>query len=465
MNHKRPSDTFRSGRRQLLTWTAVLVLAGSVAGCDSGLLDVNDPTTLTPEDLGGPEAVSVVLNGMIRGFREAHDSYVRYAVYLTDEMIASGTITDRTQVDFRDLRAKNVTLTNGLYEPMQTARVTAEDVVQDFSENLGNEDFAAVEDELRTGITLGNLNAGYVHILFGELYCRAVVDERGPALSSDEVMQEALSFLEAAEQTAGDAGREDVAVAARVGQARARLWLGQYEEAAALASQVPTEFVYLTEYSSNTFGQSNELMQWTWGQGGPNIRWTIGDGTAAQRDHERFMYFVEWAAQGLIDSVAPGMTADLAVLPVNLQLLYPQLSSPVTLASGWEARMIEAEAALRNGDPEDAEDIVNDLLTDPEQSANPMRAVNPELTTSRGGGRIPAMGSFEPVDFTGDLASDLEQLARARTAGLWLTGSRQGTLRRFAEDDGVDLFPERRGDDVCLPVPQQEIDNNPNVGG
>lgn len=127
--------------------------------------------------------------------------------------------------------------------------------------------------------------------------------------------------------------------------------------------------------------------------------------------------------------------------------------------------MIEAEAALRGGDVDEAEDIVNELLTDPDQAANPMLAVNPGLTSSRMGGRIPAMGAFEPVDFTGETASDLRKLARARTAGLWLTGIRQGTFRRLAENDGVDLFPERRGDDVCLPVPQQEIDNNPNLGG
>lgn len=127
--------------------------------------------------------------------------------------------------------------------------------------------------------------------------------------------------------------------------------------------------------------------------------------------------------------------------------------------------MIEAEAALRAGDPGEAEDIVNELLTDPEQAANPMLSVNPDLTSSRRGGRIPPMGAFEPVSFTGEMASDLRTLARARAAGLWLTGIRQGTFRRFSESDGVDMFPDRRGDDVCLPVPQQEIDNNPNVGG
>lgn len=115
--------------------------------------------------------------------------------------------------------------------------------------------------------------------------------------------------------------------------------------------------------------------------------------------------------------------------------------------------MIEAEVELRTGSPGAAEGDVNDLLTDPDQTANPMLAVNPDLE----------IGAFEEVDFTGDLANDLPQLARARLAGLWLTGQRQGTLRRFVENDGVDLYPDRGGDDVAFPIVQQEIDNNPNL--
>lgn len=114
--------------------------------------------------------------------------------------------------------------------------------------------------------------------------------------------------------------------------------------------------------------------------------------------------------------------------------------------------MIEAENMLRNGSPEAAEDLVNGLLTDP--SVNPMLDVNPTLP----------LGSFDTVDFTGNLQEDLPQLARARAAGLWLSGTRQGTLRRFATEDGVNLYPANtQGDDVSFPVVQQEIDNNPNV--
>lgn len=113
--------------------------------------------------------------------------------------------------------------------------------------------------------------------------------------------------------------------------------------------------------------------------------------------------------------------------------------------------MIEAEVELRTGDPEVAEDDVNALLEDATQSLNPMRAANPDLQ----------LGAFDPVDFTGDLQNDLTELARARAAGLWLSGARQGYLRRIAERDGVDLYPSQtQGDDRSFPIVQQEINNN-----
>lgn len=124
--------------------------------------------------------------------------------------------------------------------------------------------------------------------------------------------------------------------------------------------------------------------------------------------------------------------------------------------------MIEAEAMLRNGQAQTAQELVNRLLSSP--GLNPMTKVNPALND----GEAPDMGAFDPVDFTdggGFVAEDdLPELARARSAGLWLSGQRQGTFRRFVEQDGVNLYPEgTQGDDTSFPVQKQELDNNPNI--
>ena len=433
---------------------AVLVAALAAASCD-GLLDVEDPTIVTPDQLSGPQAVPTVLNGLVRDFQEAYDDHVRYTSMFTDEMILAGTFQGRVEVDERRVRSENQQITGELYEPLQRARQSAEDAIASFEGSLDDPEFESVQPTLREGIARGNLIAGYLHLMMAELYCQAVVDPAGPALPSDETAQEALAFLGTAEARAEEFGLPGIASAARVGQARAHLWLGNLSEAASAAGEVPSGFVRVVEYSSNSPEQNNELAQFTWGFI-QQIRWSVGDGTTAERDNERYDYLDEWVDQGLIDP-DPGadFSSQNAVIPVVLQQLYDEQASDMVLASGWEARMIEAEVELRTGDPEVAEDMVNELLTDPAQAVNPMLAVNPDLSP----------GAFDPVDFTGSPSNDLPQLARARAAGLWLTGQRQATSRRFAERDGVDLYPTRDGGDldVCLPIPQQEKDDNPNL--
>lgn len=448
-----PEDSeFRPRSRRGVSAVALAVLAGlALTACDD-TLDVTDPSVVDPEALEGPEGVSTRANGMVRDFQDAYDDYVRYAAMFTDEMVLSGTFQGRVEVDDRRITADNVQITGELYEPIQRSRQATDDLIESFEANLDDPDFSAVRGQMENALARAHLFAGYIRVMLAEMYQAAVTDSLGPALGPDEVMGEALGLLEEAEARADDLGLQGVADAARVGQARAHLWLGNLGEIEDLTSDVPTGFVHQVEYSENTDDQENEMAQFTWGFSGILIRWSVGDGTTAERGNEEFAHLDEWIDQGLIDP-DPGLSAQNESVPVVLQTLYDAPDRNMVLASGWEARMIEAEVELRTGSPGAAEGDVNDLLTDPDQTANPMLAVNPDLE----------IGAFEEVDFTGDLANDLPQLARARLAGLWLTGQRQGTLRRFVENDGVDLYPDRGGDDVAFPIVQQEIDNNPNL--
>ena len=70
---------------------------------------------------------------------------------------------------------------------------------------------------------------------------------------------------------------------------------------------------------------------------------------------------------------------------------------------------------------------------------------------------------------TGDLLADLKTVADERARELWLTGDRLTTSRRFRLELGVDLFPSVKdaiggGDDIAFPIPQLELDTNPNLG-
>lgn len=431
------------------------------AACDGSVLDTEDPDVTTPGQLEGPGAVPILTAGVINDFREAYDGQVLYTGLFTDEFVLAGTFPTRREVDERDILKSNATLNTALYETTHTARLTADEALELFAGALGDPAFEGAEGLLARGLAVASFYAGYSRILLAEAWCQSILGgpdgEAGP-LPSDDRMEEALALLQDAEGAAVDAGRSDFELAARIGQARALLWLGRYAEASQVAATVPTDFVFRAEYSDNTLPEENEVFQFTWGEG-EALRWTVGNGVIPQRHDEKYAYYDEWVSLGLI---IPPDENDLEPfggtgVPVSPQTVYSATSpgggrgADIVLASGWEARMIEAENALRAGDAGGAEAIVNPLLADP--AASPLRQVNPGVPEA----------AFAPVDFTGDLATDLAELARARQAGLWLTGERIATSRRYL-DDGVDLFPQgTRGTQIAMPVLEQELNNNPNI--
>ena len=423
---------------------AGLGLAGAVAGlmaaCDDPL-GVKAPGALTADELTGPAAVQNLISGMIGDFAEAYDDYARYAGMFTDEFILSGTFPTRLEVDDRRIVPDNSTVTGAVYEPLSTARFSADTGVVSFTAVLSDSDFAAVTDLLGEGIAYGRFFGGYSRVLLSELYCQSAI-AGGAFLSSDDRMQDALDLLIQAEAAGNDAGISALTNAAIVGQARANLWLGNNAAAAAAARRVPTGFEFVLDYSENDRAQFNEVHSFTWGRAGQVIRWTVGDGTEVVRANERFAYFDEWVTLGLIDPNPPSSFESFnSAISVQLQLLYDDGLQPIVLASKAEADLIEAEVALRASDFVTANTLVNNL-----------RSTN---------------WSLPAIDFAAmtTLVARLTQLAQERSRELWLTGQRLGTLRRLRANDGINLYPSNSSasfDQTCFPVPQQEVDNNTN---
>jgi hypothetical protein len=456
---------------RLLVVLAVVASAAAVA-CHGGLLDVKDPNVVTPSQVGGAAGLPNQINGLVGDFQNAFEGYALYTGLFTDEFILSGTFPSRIDVDERNVTYDNGTVTDDVWSPLQVSRASADTGSTNFRADLQDPDFSDVQDQLKQGIALSDLYGGYDREFLAEFYCQAVIEDRAAAVTPAEAAQAALQKFQDAETSAQAAGMSDVEMAAVVGQARAQVYLASspadYAAAAALVQNVPTDFTYLSEYSSNTNAQCNDVYGYTRGVCNLSLRWTVGDSLSSNRHHEKWAYLQEWENQGLLQVSPPGLKpVDVGVNAIVLQHLYDGAGSPILLASGWEAQMIIAESELRNGQTAAAQNRVNALLTDAAQANNPMLVVNPALAGPHagvGGTTLPAMGAFAPVSFDGTLADDLPQLARARAAGLWLSGQRQGTLRRFRAGDGVDLYPAgTQGDGTSLPIPKQEVDNNPNL--
>jgi len=448
-------DRQRSRAGWAWAWIALLGLAATGCNIDK-MLEVDDPDIVTPDQAAGPTAVPATVAGMVGDFQAAFAGYAIYAALFTDEMILAGTFPTRIDVDERNVQLdpNNGSLEDDMFGPFQVARESADRNRTSWTGAIDDPDYASVQDDLKEGFALANLYGGYLRTMMAEAYCAVVLEPKGEPMTPEATMEAALTRLQEAQTVATQYGLTDIAMAARVGQARALMYLGRYDEAAAVVASVPEDFVFRAEYSDNQSSQYNLMHAYTWGTSPFILRWTVGDGTAGNRHNERWPYFDEWVSQGLLVDDPPGFEAVEIGVGVALQLVYddPAVSMPV--ASGWEAQMDIAEAELRSGQVAQAEARVNALLANP--SVNPLLAMNQGLP----------LAAFTPVTFTGTIATDLTEMARARASGLWLNTDRQATLRRYYQNDGDDLYPTgTQGDDVSFPIPQQEIDNNPHVSG
>lgn len=446
-------------QRPLGRLAAVGLLAVVIPACS---LEVFDPDIITPEDVADPAAIPVVIAGMVGDFQTAYDFWALYNGLITDEFLTAGTFPTRREVQERQMLVQNTSLNADLWEPIHTNRFSSDNAVANLVPLLGDPELEGQQELIQEGIAFGQYYGAYARVMLAEMFCQSILGGGDPEqvnyesspIGPDERMAQAASLFQAAEASATAAGRSDLAEAARVGQAHANMWLGNYSQAASAAATVDPGFLFVSEYSSNDPSQYNKVYQFTYGDGGNPVRWTVGDGTEESRFFEKFDFYDEWVAVGLVDA-NPDPTSFQAFdqeIEIHLQTIYgggfpaPNATgqaASMLIATGFEADIIEAEALYRSGNSAGAAALINSRLT---TGDNPFGKV------------------FSPVAFTGDFEDDIAEIGRAYLAGLWLTGNRHHFVRRVLRNDGVDLFPdEQPGSDTAFPVPQQEIDNNPDL--
>lgn len=413
------------------TVATAIATALVLSACSSDL-QVSDPVNLTPDDLGASAPIGITINGARGAFQRAYDRHVLYTDLLGDAFVAAGTYPYMAEVDDRIIRANNEGLLGDMYVPLSVARFMADTAIAllDLAKGgVGVDETARLE-----GLAQSRYFGGYTRAMLAEAYCASALSG-GPALSSDERMADALAVFKDAEAMATTANSTKLVTAARLGQARAYLWLGNYPAAATAAALVPaTGFRIDAIYSNASVGQKNYVARMTYAID-EAIRFTVGDGTVSFLNNEKFPYLEDFIAIGLMER-RPDMTSFNSAVPVVGQLKMANGDSPIPMGSSAEAMLIRAEVLMRAGDLGGAAALVN-----------PLRAV----------WGLPA------ISFTGPLTADLRVMAKERSRELYLTGERLTTMRRYLKD-GVDLFTTGTGGTAtCFPVPQQELDTNPNA--
>jgi hypothetical protein len=405
---------------------------------------VNLPTTYA----GAAARFATALSG--RYNREG--GLIMQTATLTDEMISTDGFGTRNAIDRRAVGEGNAAAYDP-YQYLQRARAEAVNAAVLFSETSQS---GSVEHA-----NLYNI-IGFSELLMAEAFCSGVplslVDvngefQNGAQQSTEQLLDSAVvAFQQALTMAGSNAAYADEANLARIGIARARMFMGRYAEAAAMAAQVPSTFRYIIGYDAATQETANVVEQ----MGNGEKRWGVVDREGVNgldflsaRDPR-----VPWGSAGGTLYGNDGNGADGGVTgPHYSQLKYPARGSDVLLASGMEARFIEAEAALK---------------------ANNVAVFTTQLNAARAAGTIArdvvvTLPALTDAEIGATATERARTLFRERAFSLWLTAHRVGDLRRmqrhfgFAQDQiwpiGADMRGNQYGDDVSMDIPLEERNN------
>jgi hypothetical protein len=228
----------------------------------------------------------------------------------------------------------------------------------------------------------------------------------------------------------------------RVGKARAWVNLNDYAKAAQIvgaggdgagSAAVPTSFVYNAEFSKLTTSTVNDVYDW--------MLATRNFGASDKEGINGLDYVSSHDPRVRVDGTKLGAGQDGTPTPTINQ--FPSTDSPVPLASGIEARLIEAEAQLKTSD-----------------AVSFMATLNAARTTLAG---------LAPLVDPGTTDARVNLLFRERAFWMYMTSHRLGDMRRLLRQysraaetvfpTGPYLHGGRYGPDVTL-IPAQAERNN-----
>ena len=423
------------------------ILALTLAGCDTdGLVDLTDPDIITAGVATDTANINELRSGALFEFARAvsgtaanNDTpgIVGITGLMTDEMWFASTFIGPQEIDRRNIENTNndVFLT---YQRIHRAR--------NFADRASEQYTAAGRSNTAAQAMLSNL-AGFSLIFLAENFCSGVPVSRtslggeltfGAPQTTEQLVDSALVRFDAALAQATAANSAPQQNVARVGRARALLIRGDFAGAAAAVANVPADFVYNVDYSENASGQNNGVWY--------NVNSERRASVASQEGVNGIRFFNRGATNNTIDPRAPADSTGTglgASIQHYRQTKYATRGADIPLATGIEAQLIRAEAALNKG-----------------QSA----AYLPILNQLRQG-----VTGLAPLTDPGNPQARVRQFFQERAFWLWLTAHRLGDLRRMVKHYGFDqnqvfptgqtIFGSPYGSDVNFPIPFQEVNN------
>ena len=394
-------------------------IALGLAGCD---LDVTNPGIIDAaafDPSGDALALSLSAQQLFFG---AFQTVVSSGGLLSEELWTGAVRIEQNDISRRNISPVNLDVNSTVFAPLSRAFVTNDDVVATLSSGAG-----AASD---LNLARSSMAAGFSLVLLAEQMCEGVI-RQSRALTTDEVLDSAIVRFERAVAVATAAGPSGAAIvsASNVGLARAHLQKGDNAAAAATAALVPSTFAgysVLTKDDEANRGLGNGI----YGA-------SIGNVQSVPSHYQITDARVQWLNTGVA-------AQDPTLNPRVQQQKYTSYAAPIRIASYLEARYILAEAELKGGNPAAAIALIAERIspTVAGVAATPLAA-----TTTLG------------------------QLMELRAREFWLEGKKLGDIRRNPAEKAYYTAPGAPyykgigtfGSDVCFPIPQEEVNTNPNL--
>ena len=433
-----------------------LMPLAAVVAC-SGIFDVKAPDVVTPEKLESASGAKLLMNGAIYRMNLVSPYLLYYADVMSDQYSTAFTTDFLDQRVHSEVLNSSVVIGGYVYTQAQFMRVEATQAIPPMRQFV-NESSGPTRAQIGRMYTI----RGYGELLMGEMMCSglplssAVVGtlKMGPPVSRDSMLKVAVSDFDSA-FTAGVGDSARLGNMAKVLKGRALLDLDQPAAAAAAVAGVPTNFNFMTDFSTTTTSNF------------PGYYPGYGYATVPDREGINGLPYVSANDPRVpLTPITTGVVYASGV-PLNPR---PYAYTPYyagyqvtsyknfSLISGVEARLIEAEAALRAGDNAGSLAILNSLRA----TAAPIWG-----TTAL---------NMAPLTDAGSPDARVDQLFYERAFWLFLTGHRLGDMRRLVRfyKRSVDkVFPtgpwlnhpgQNYGQGVSLSADAAEL-NNPNWAG
>lgn len=441
-----------TGRRVRLARLAIGAIVLAAACSTDQLLKATDPDIINPSDAKSSEAAVALANGAIGTFRSitgGGESTWMFGGLLADEWSTSSTFIQNDETDQRQTQEYNSTVTGELRQLYRTRTRSIEALAA----------VKSLRPDLRATIAELYLAKGFAEMQLASDFCNGIPISDGNAtppvngapLSTTDVFKMAAASLDTAIQYANGTDAQSTLMnrASKTVRARVALALGDFTTAGTLVTGLPNGWAYQHTFSLTT--STNTL----WGQGLSSRRYSVGDSVEGN------------ARNILVANAIPFASAKDPRLPVTIPttgaingqdgLTYTRTTTmwgqltPVDVVNAVDARMIEAEVALKAGNATAWLAIHNAL-----------RAAPPKL-----GDIQPA--AMAPLVDPGTDAGRVSLHFREKAFWTFSRGQRLGDMRRLIKQYGrteANTFPQgvhykggSYGKDVNLPIVTDERNN------